>query len=214
VVTTDGFSDAVGGLALRLSTSAAVYRSGEPIALSVSLRSSADHAFAIWADATRNVGEEAPLYALYALTLVKATAAEGSGEAHRRVLRAIPSQRFLLAKLERLDPGAVRTSTARLTTWAWACDGEQAAAPRPVLALDPGAYTLTGSYLGPGDAGPTVEEVEAAERFLSGSAPTLAEFQRARLLGLSYRDGELLRSCGFRLWRGELSSPEVRFEVR
>jgi hypothetical protein len=144
----EAWSQVVNGLQIRLVADKKVYRSGDPIYLTLSHRNQDSLPWVASVDAPKNLGSDVPFYCLSKLAVVRL--ARGQEKEHRYVLRAVPSQRFYLDRLERLDFRVVRSTTAMLTTWAWQAAEADKSHAEPMLTLPPGNYVVVASYGGTG----------------------------------------------------------------
>lgn len=209
----DAWSPVVNGLDVQLATDKTVYRSGEGIALTLFHRNREALPWVAVVGSPRNLAVGAPLYGIASLTVVRL--ADGRATERRLVLRPVDSQMFLLGRLERIEPGAVHATTGVLDTWAWEPADRPNPRETPMVRLEPGTYTVSVHLDGRSDVldGRTPENLERLRRFFAGPDTSLATFARARIMGFSYRDAELLRDSGYRLWSGEIDTPPVRFVV-
>ncbi len=214
--TSEGWSSPWRGVQIKLSTDRPSYRHGEHIDLTLSYRNldSGPWVLSMSPYLTPPLGQsaDAPLYGLSTLTLTRV------GAPGEWTLVAVASNRFLLDGLERLDPGAVKNTHGALMTWAWRLAGEKRDTS-PTLALVPGTYSIVGRYdpreLAQRGAGVDTDalELERLQSFFVGVFHGVDAFVAAHFVGISYRDAELIRDSGYRVWSGTLETPAAEFII-
>ncbi len=209
----EGWSAPLHGARIKLATDKPKYRRGEPIALVLSFRNVGAAPLVLSMSPHRARDPECPLYGLSTLTLTRV------GTQTAWTLAPVPSNRFMLESLGRLDPQSTRETGGALTTWAWRLAGDRGDDASPTLDLPAGTYRIAGRYepqdlarLGAGEhAG--LDALEELRRFFAGRDRSPNAFTRARFMGISYAHAELLRDADYRLWSGVLEAPASEFVI-
>jgi hypothetical protein len=203
----------VNGLQVQLVTDKSLYLGGESIQLTLSCRNRDALPWIVTVGPPKALLRDAPLYGVSSLTIVRL--ADERATERRLVVKPVDSQMFSLDGPERVEPEGVYSSTGTLNTWAWEPIDRPDPRETPLLRLEPGTYTVSAHF--DGHSGQLVaqmrESLESLRRFFAGPDTSLAAFERARILGFSYRSAALLRDSGFRLWSGDVVTPAVRFVV-